>query len=685
MNILFTCAGRRNYLINYFKEVLGEKGNVFAMDMDELAPAMVDANVAILCPAIYDVNYIPFLKNSIKENNINAVISLNDLELPILAKHKTELESVGAKVLISSETVIETAFDKLKSYEFFITHNLSTPSTYSTLDEAKQAIKRGDLKFPVVLKPRWGSASIGIDFPESIEELELSYELQKIKLQRSMLKEASEHEIEHALLIQEKIDGVEFGIDILNDFNGNYIATFAKQKLSMRSGETDKAISVIDERIDIVGEKISKNLGHFGNLDCDIMIANDEIYVIELNPRFGGGYPFSHEAGVNIAAIYIDWLQNETKIDNWINFQSNIAFSKCDKMIRINPIKQHEKQINKVELVELTTKIEWDALLNEMGSFEFYHTYDYHLFSKQKNEKFVLLVYKENETCIAMPFIIRPIQGTTYFDITSVYGYPGPLTNNLPKDFDNSNLVIELNNYFKENKVISVFSRLNPFINNQKDILKDFGICEDKSTVVIIDLTKDLKEQRRGYQKRIRTQINKARRICSIKIAKSESDINAFINIYYENMDRVNANDSYYFDRNYFYEMVNSKSFTTDILLAVEIESNKIIAGAMFITTGPIVQYHLSGTKTEYLNVMPLKMLIDEMRIRATEKGCTHFNLGGGFGSKEDSLLRFKMSFSKNLKMFCIWKHIVDVDIYKQLIIDNKSTNQDFFPAYRIK
>src|SRR5690606_13122153 len=160
---------------------------------------------------------------------------------------------------------------------------------------------------------------MGIEFPEDVEELKLAYQLQTLRLERTILKEASKEDLFHAILIQEKIPGKEFGMDVLNDFEGNYIGTFAREKLAMRSGETDKAVSVIDGQIDSVGRTIGEKLKHIGILDCDVFQHNGEVYVLELNPRFGGGYPFSHEAGVNTAAIYIEWLEGKTDIREYIN------------------------------------------------------------------------------------------------------------------------------------------------------------------------------------------------------------------------------------------------------------------------------------------------------------------------------------------------------------------------------
>lgn len=335
MNILFTCAGRRNYLINYFKEALNGNGKVLASDMQLSAPAMVDADLAFLVPSIYAENYVEEIKKIVKEQNVKAVISLNDLELPILSNHRQEIENLGAKVIVSDEKVIKIAFDKWETVKFLESIGLKSPKTFIDFNEAKKALHSGELKFPLVIKPRWGSASIGIDFPEDMEELELAYKLQNIRLSRTILAEASKEDLQHAILIQEKIPGTEFGIDILNDFNGNHIGTFARKKMSMRSGETDKAVSVIDEKLTEVGRIIGENLKHIGNLDCDVFEYDGEYYVLELNPRFGGGYPFSHEAGVNTPAIYLEWLKGNSDVEKHINYKAGVMFSKCDRLINI--------------------------------------------------------------------------------------------------------------------------------------------------------------------------------------------------------------------------------------------------------------------------------------------------------------------------------------------------------------
>lgn len=332
-NILFTCAGRRNYLINYFKEVLKGDGNVLAADKSLTAPALVDADVAIQLPGISDENYIDRLIEEIIQHHVTAVISLNDLELPILSKHKTKIEATGAKVIISNETVIDITFDKWKTHQFLLDCGLNSPKSYIDLEETVKDLRTGRLEFPVVIKPRWGSASIGITYAYNMEELNLLYNLQVLQLR----KKGQDHD--NGLIIQEKLDGIEYGMDVLNDFNGNYYGSFAREKLSMRSGETDKAKSVISSDLSRIGSKLGNSLKHIGNMDCDVFKCKDDFYVLELNPRFGGGYPFSHEAGINTCAIYIDWLNDQKLVDQHNEYEADITFSKCDRMLKISKSK----------------------------------------------------------------------------------------------------------------------------------------------------------------------------------------------------------------------------------------------------------------------------------------------------------------------------------------------------------
>lgn len=349
----------------------------------------------------------------------------------------------------------------------------------------------------------------------------------------------------------------------------------------------------------------------------------------------------------------------------------------------VKPKKNIDKINSTIEVI--TGKIGWDNVLKKVEYYDFYHTYDYHELSKADNEIPMLIKYSEGPTIIALPLLSRNIKGTVYKDATSVYGYAGPITKNLPDTFNNRDFQKKLMDYFHKNNFVSVFSRLNPFISEQCKTLKNIGSIVNQGKIVNINIQEDIEIQRQLFQSRLKTHINKARRHCSIKKATTEEDIQEFINIYYENMDRVNAKNSYYFNKDYFQKIIDSSDFESEILLAVDNETGQTIAGSQFIMTNGIVQYHLSGTKNDFLHLMPTKLLIDEMRIIATLKGLKFFNLGGGLGgSDEDSLFNFKSSFSKDFKDFNLWKYIVNQEVYDELVLKKGITEEmEYFPLYR--
>ena len=334
MNILFTCAGRRTYLLKYFKENLSEGDKVVATDMQLSAPALQVADVKIQVPAVYNPKYIDITLDICKEQKIDALISLNDLELPILAENKKRFEEIGVRVIVSDPEVIDIAFDKYKTAQWVESIGLNAPKTYVTLASAKEALAKGEIAFPLFMKPRWGSGSIGLETIEDMEELEEVYQQLFKKIKKTILATASVGD--EYIMIQEKLTGKEFGLDVMNDLEGNNVGVSVKQKLAMRAGETDKAITVDIPEVYEMGRKIGENLKHIGNLDVDIMQrANGDYCVLELNPRFGGGYPFSYEAGVNMPKAIIQWVKGE-KVDTAIlKPEIGRMFAKNDYLMEI--------------------------------------------------------------------------------------------------------------------------------------------------------------------------------------------------------------------------------------------------------------------------------------------------------------------------------------------------------------
>lgn len=334
MNILFTCAGRRTYLLKYFKENLSEGDKVVATDMQPSAPALQVADVKIQVPAVYDSNYVDITLKICKEQKIDALLSLNDLELPILAENKARFEALGVKVIVSAPSVIDIAFDKYKTAQWVESLGLHAPKTYVRLEDAKKALASCEIAFPLFMKPRWGSGSIGLETIDDMEDLDIYYHLLMKKIKKTILATASVGD--EYIMIQEKLTGKEFGLDVMNDLTGKNVGVSVKQKLAMRAGETDKAITVDIPEVYEMGKKIGEKLHHIGNLDVDIMQrANGDYCVLELNPRFGGGYPFSYEAGVNMPKAIIQWVKGEEVDPSILVPQIGKMFAKNDYLMEI--------------------------------------------------------------------------------------------------------------------------------------------------------------------------------------------------------------------------------------------------------------------------------------------------------------------------------------------------------------
>lgn len=316
MNILLTSVGRRTYMVNYFKEALQGNGLVHAANSVETY-AMKIADKSILTPLIYDNNYIEFLLEYCLKNSIKAVISLFDIDLPVLAKNKKKFADNGITVIVSDLEFIQICNDKWLTYNFLIKNGFNTPASFLTIEEVLIAIRNDSINYPLIIKPRWGMGSIGIFQVDNQEELEILYKKTQKSIDESYLKYESQQAPEKSIIIQEKMAGDEYGLDIFNNLNGEFLACVAKKKLAMRAGETDIAEIVENKKLFEIGKKISQLSKHIGNLDVDCFWVDNEFYILEMNCRFGGQYPFSHLAGVNFPKALIKMLLHE-KIDNQI-------------------------------------------------------------------------------------------------------------------------------------------------------------------------------------------------------------------------------------------------------------------------------------------------------------------------------------------------------------------------------
>lgn len=309
MNILLTSVGRRAYMVKYFQEALQGDGTVHVCN-SEKSIAFHYADRSVISPLIYSDEYVPFLLKYCQENQIDALISLFDIDLLILSRNKDKFEEIGTKIIVSKKEVIEICNDKWKTYQFLKKHKFHVPKTYNSIQSVRQAIQNHELNFPVIVKPRFGCGSISVTTAFDEEDLIYLTKRGNREINNSYLKYESQV-TEQKLIFQEALLGQEYGADIINDLNGKNRSVIIRKKIAMRAGETDIAQIVEDARIEKELCRLGELSEHIANMDCDVFLVNGIPYILELNARFGGGYPFSHIAGCNLPQAIVKWCKGE--------------------------------------------------------------------------------------------------------------------------------------------------------------------------------------------------------------------------------------------------------------------------------------------------------------------------------------------------------------------------------------
>jgi sugar O-acyltransferase (sialic acid O-acetyltransferase NeuD family) len=353
-----------------------------------------------------------------------------------------------------------------------------------------------------------------------------------------------------------------------------------------------------------------------------------------------------------------------------------------------------------METLTTDQSAEWLAVLAEMKAYDFYYLPSYHKLAEMQGEGVgELFVHRDGKYVIAIPLLLRPvsaIQGLErvengLIDATTVYGYTGPIASH--EEIPNS-VLIDFHSSLRQKllsmNVVSLFARLHPLF-NQSALLSGLGVIVNNGTTVSIDLSLPEQMQLAQYRKDHRHGIRKLRDMgatCGIDVELKHLD--AFVELYSRNMERVGAKAEYFFPRSYFNKLIT----TTEAMVKLFVSTieGELACAAIFLKCGVIIQYHLSATSEKYLKYAPIKILLDTVRHWGVEQGATTFHLGGGVGSSADSLFLFKAGFSQARHEFFTWRWILSESEYRKLTssrtgtseIDvNQSVFSDFFPAYR--
>ncbi len=355
-----------------------------------------------------------------------------------------------------------------------------------------------------------------------------------------------------------------------------------------------------------------------------------------------------------------------------------------------------------LRLIQTDQPSEWAAVLSQSFPYDFYHLPGYHVLAEQQGEGTAhLFVWSEDGWTIALPLLLRSLEGvpgingegTGWRDATSVYGYAGPIASQaVVPEAIREHFRVAVREALRELRVVSVFSRLHPLLPEQGDWLAGLGECMALAKTVSLDLTLPSEAQRGRYRRNHKEGIGKLRRQGIACVYDPECErLPDFIDLYHETMRRVGAAPAYFFPAAYFAALrcCLGRSFH---LFGCVIEG-RYACGGLFVECNGILQFHLGGTRDDFLRMGPMKLLFDEVREWATARGLRVLHLGGGATSRpDDSLLHFKTGFSDRQHDFRVWRYTLAPEVYDRFCRGRARWNDqnrlcatapDFFPAYR--
>jgi carbamoyl-phosphate synthase large subunit len=334
VNIFITSVGRRNYLLKWFRDagsLVGSNVRIVAGDGDPLAPAFEQADDHVLLPPITSPEYLDAVLDACRTHEVKLLMSLHDYDIATISNGALAgLSESGVIAAIPPKPTITIVEDKLATARTLNQSGLLSPFTLT----ADAYLERSqDTDFPTgssrIVKHRFGSGSSGVFLVADVH-LEPAILMSSLSApdRRGLASASPDNSF---VIVQEAITGQEFGLDVVCDFSGRYVGVLARKKLRMRAGETDRAVSVDSAPFSDLAERLAASMQLCGSTDVDVIVTQDgKQYIIDINPRFGGGYPFVHLAGANVPACYLAWVLGTTIDPGWLRPRPGITSSKYE-------------------------------------------------------------------------------------------------------------------------------------------------------------------------------------------------------------------------------------------------------------------------------------------------------------------------------------------------------------------
>ncbi|WP_201596658.1 ATP-grasp domain-containing protein [Psychrobacter fulvigenes] len=317
MNILITSAGQRVSLVRSFQKELTniyEKAKVFTTDLNPiLAPACHVSDGFFAVPRVTDENYISCLLKNCLDHDIKLVIPTIDTELSILSTNISKFEKKGIHIVISDIAFIKKCRDKRQTNEVFTKYGIETPRQFD----------QDNLEFPVFVKPYDGSRSKGIFTAFSPDDIK------------------DEHLENEKLMYMEYVsdkDYDEFTIDCYYDKSSNLKCVVPRKRILVRAGEVNKGLTKKNIIVDEFTKKLAKLEGARGCLTIQVFLhkTKDIMKGIEINPRFGGGYPLTYLSGANYTKWIIEEYLLNKQIADFDDWEDNLLMLRYDAEVLVS-------------------------------------------------------------------------------------------------------------------------------------------------------------------------------------------------------------------------------------------------------------------------------------------------------------------------------------------------------------
>lgn len=349
-----------------------------------------------------------------------------------------------------------------------------------------------------------------------------------------------------------------------------------------------------------------------------------------------------------------------------------------------------------LSVITLDESNKWDSIVKSFSNYDVYYLSGYTKAFKLHGDGEPTLIYYHDEEIRAINVVmIRDIamdknfndklEIQSVFDITTSYGYGGFIIEGTPNESSINKLNEEYSDYCRSRNIISEFVRFHPVLENSKVNSEIYGVIDLGKTITINLTSKeqiwnDLSSKNRNViRKAIKSGVE-------IYWGRSPELIDEFIPLYNATMNKDDATDYYYFNEEFYKSVLEDLRYNSLIFYALY--DQKVISMSMILFGNENMHYHLSASDKEHQNLAATNLLLYEVACWGSENGYKLFHLGGGLGSKEDSLFKFKKAFNKDSKTyFSIGKKIFDQEKYHELTkIREKNfnnTNTSFFPQYR--